>query len=259
LYPNSININDYGILIIKNYNHKNKTGKLYQYKSNIQILILDNIENNNLIRECIVFKNKIKVLSYVDIINDNSNFYNRKINNVTLTFNLEGKLINKENLIKCKTITKENKELVQNLKILTFDIECYLNRNNKFIPYACGFTNGIINNLYYLTDYKNSEDMLLDCITNIIKMYNKFTIYVHNFSNFDYYFILKILNNNNNIKFDSFYKDNKLYSLKLSMKVNNKIHSIIFKDSYLLLSNSLRKLGKDFNVETVKGYFLIHL
>lgn len=54
---------------------------------------------------------------------------------------------------------------------------------------------------------------------------------------------------------DPFYKDNKLYSLTLTMKINNKVYSIIIKDSYLLLSSSLRDLGQDYNVDIVKGYF----
>jgi hypothetical protein len=167
----------------------------------------------------------------------------------------EGKLLNKESIIKCKFIKSEKRELVMDIKILAFDIECYLNNNNHFIPYACGFSNGINTNLYYLTDYKDSNDMLQSCLIDILTNYNKYTIYVHNFSNFDYYFIINLLKNQFNIKSDPFYKDNKLYSLKLSLNINNKIHSIIIKDSYLLLPNSLRKLGKDYNVNIPKTYF----
>jgi hypothetical protein len=37
--------------------------------------------------------------------------------------------------------------------------------------------------------------------------------------------------------------------------INNKIHFIIIKDSYLLLKDNLRKLGKDYKVNILKGYF----
>jgi DNA polymerase elongation subunit (family B) len=167
----------------------------------------------------------------------------------------EGKLLNKESIIKCKFIKSEKRELVMDIKILAFDIECYLNNNNNFIPYACGFSNGINTNLYYLIDYKDSNDMLESCLMNMLFNYNKYIVYVHNFSNFDYYFIINFLKNKLIIKSDSFYKDNKLYSLKLSTMINNKIHFIIIKDSYLLLKDNLRKLGKDYNVNILKGYF----
>jgi hypothetical protein len=52
--------------------------------------------------------------------------------------------------------------------------------------------------------------------------YNKYTVYVHNFSNFDFYLILQIFNNNLYLKSDSFYKDNKLYSLKFRSNKNKK-------------------------------------
>jgi hypothetical protein len=89
----------------------------------------------------------------------------------------------------------------------------------------------------------------------MLKSYSNYTIYVHNFSNFDYYFIINLLKNQTNIQYDPFYKDNKLYSLKLSTSINNKLYFITIKDSYLLLPSSLRKLGKDYNVDVPKGYF----
>jgi len=146
-------------------------------------------------------------------------------------------------------------DLIHDTKIVTFDIECYLNNHNQFIAYACGFTNGKETQLYYLTEYDNSNTMLYTCLMEILKKYNHYTVYVHNFSNFDYYFILTMLKNQDLIKMDSFYKDNKLYSLKLIVIINNKIHQIIIKDSYLLLSSSLRKLGQDYKVNILKGYF----
>lgn len=258
LYPNSMNLNDYGILIITNYEYNDNIYYLYQYKVNIQILIKDIISKDNIInRECIILKNKLKILSYIDIINKNSNIFIRKIGNNILTFNNNGKLLNKESLIKFKYISKEKIDLIHDTKIITFDIECYLNNNNKFIPYACGYSDGINTKLYYLSDYKNEKDMLYNCIIDILNNYNKYTVYVHNFSNFDYYLILDMLVIKDNINYLPFYKDNKLYSLKLTVynKINNKANSIIIKDSYLLLKNNLRKLGKDYKVNVLKGYF----
>jgi hypothetical protein len=55
-----------------------------------------------------------------------------------------------------------------------------------------------------------------------------------------------------NINYKPFYKDNKLYSFELNIKINNKYYKIIIKDSYLLLNNSLIKLGNDYKVNVIK-------
>lgn len=67
LYPNSINLEDYGILITQHYLYKDKVYNLYQYNSGIQILVKDSIENDILNRECIILKNKVKIFTYCDI------------------------------------------------------------------------------------------------------------------------------------------------------------------------------------------------
>lgn len=166
-------------------------------------------------------------------------------------------LLNKESNIICKTMTKNKKDLIHDTNIVTFDIECYLGGShmNPFIAYACGFTGNKQIKLYYITDYKNNDDMLYHCIYDLLKIYNNYTVYVHNFSHFDYYFILKMLKDQQTIKYNPFYKDNKLYSLTLTLIINNKLYKIIIKDSYLLLSNSLRDLGFNYKVDVVKGYF----
>ena len=45
--------------------------------------------------------------------------------------------------------------------------------------------------------------------------YDKYIAYVHNLNNFDSIFIIKFLINSNKIKFEPFYKNNKLYYLNL--------------------------------------------
>jgi DNA polymerase type B, organellar and viral len=258
LYPNSIHLNDYGILITSYYKYNNKIGSLYQYRSQIQILVIDNKKEGSstiIHRECYVFKHKNMVLSYIDIINSHLDFYTRMIGYNYLYYSKDGILLNKETIINCKFLTKNKMDLIHDTKIITFDIECYLNNQNKNIAYACGYTDGKHTSLYYLTEYKNTHDMLYTCFYDMITKYNNYTIYVHNFSNFDYYLILDMLRTSPGFKMDPFYKDNKLYSLTLRSKINNKVYSIIIKDSYLLLDSSLRQLGQDYNVDVVKGYF----
>jgi hypothetical protein len=97
--------------------------------------------------------------------------------------------------------------------------------------------------------------MLLMCLIDMLTKFKNYIIYVHNFGNFDFYFINKLFKENKDIKCKPFFKDNNLYSLKITINIKNKNHSITFKDSYLLLDHSLRKLGNDFKVDVLKEYF----
>lgn len=90
LYPNSINLDDYGILITSHYVYLGKIYSLYQYNSGIQILVKDNIENDILNRDCIVLKNKIKIITYSDIYKKYSIIFSRILGNNKLTFDLKG-------------------------------------------------------------------------------------------------------------------------------------------------------------------------
>lgn len=74
-------------------------------------------------------------------------------------------------------------------------------------------------------------------------------------------FILKVILEHNDInpdtryKLDIIFRDNRILSIKISQKLNGLTRILTIKDSYPLLNSSLEKLGKDFNVETLKGIF----
>jgi hypothetical protein len=79
-------------------------------------------------------------------------------------------------------------------------------------------------------------------------------IYAHNFSGFDGIFLLRHLFNYGRVEPLLF--NGKLISVKLIVTCKNKSKkTIIFKDSYLLLPLSLRKLCFAFKVESIKSYF----
>jgi len=81
------------------------------------------------------------------------------------------------------------------------------------------------------------------------RKYKNYKIYLHNFSKFYGYFLVKYLAK---IGFcDPIIHKGRIISLNFNY--NN--YNITFKDSYLLLPSSLRKLGKSFNVESLKGIF----
>jgi len=105
--------------------------------------------------------------------------------------------------------------------------------------------------LYYLTDYENSEKMLLASLNDLIRK-NPGTVYVHNLSRFDSIFLTKILYDNFKVK--PIYKDSKILSLTVEI-IDGQKFKMVLKDSLLLLNSSLRSLGKDYNVQNLKGVF----
>ena len=79
--------------------------------------------------------------------------------------------------------------------------------------------------------------------------YKNYKIYFHNFSRFDGNFLVKYLSSIG--KCTPIIHNGKIISLRFT----NQNYTVTFKDSYLLLPASLRKLGKAFNVETHKSIF----
>jgi DNA polymerase type B, organellar and viral len=146
-------------------------------------------------------------------------------------------------------ISKPNMNL--NTNIVTFDIETYV-KDGKFIPFACGWYDGDFIRTYYLTDYKSSYEMLLLALTEMLDFNPNAKVYIHNFSNFDYMFIIKVLFENFNVK--PYFKDNKVINLIYSHKSDDKTKIYIY-DSYLILPSSLRTLAIKYKVSNQKGFF----
>ena len=203
----------------------------------------------------LLLKNEL-ILEYSDT-KINENIFIRKINNNKYTFEI-GKLILKENVKKSKFIKpllKSNKNI---FNFLTLDIETYLDENNYQIPYCICIYDGKLDNIFkfYLDEFNSSEEMLITAIKSIsIRKYNGYNVYAHNFSNFDGIFLLKILNKIGII--NPIIKDGKIISVNFNYKSgkSNQFYSLKFCDSILLLQNSLKKLGKSFNVDTLKSNF----
>ena len=129
------------------------------------------------------------------------------------------------------------------------DIETYI-KNNIHIAYAMTFFDGENTNSYYITDYKDSQNMIINCIKELmIRKYDNWKVYIHNLSNFDANFLLKILVNLGEVT--PIIHDNKIISI--TFKMNGYV--VIFKDSQQMLIGSLRNLGKSFNVEVQKSIF----
>jgi len=191
--------------------------------------------------------NNITILTFKDIPDiNNNNSFTRIINNQKYYFK-NGELILKtlKRFTNVLTSLKLDKKL--NNKFLTLDIKTQT-INNIMIPYCICIFDGKISKSFYLTDYKNSQEMLIFAINFLLKRkYNGYKVYVHNLSNFDGIFLMNIFSSIDNIKILPTLKDGKMINIKLSYD-NINAYQISFRDSYLMLPSSLKSLAKQFNV-----------
>jgi len=98
--------------------------------------------------------------------------------------------------------------------------------------------------------HSSSEAMLIQALRDLmIKKYDNYRIYIHNLANFDAIFLLKILVKLGLCK--PIIHNDRIISIQL----NFGDHVIFFRDSQQLLIGSLSKLGKSFNVDTLKSIF----
>jgi DNA polymerase type B, organellar and viral len=136
------------------------------------------------------------------------------------------------------------------------------NINGNLEPYCICIFDGKNSYSFYITDFTSSEEMVKSALKFLMKRkYNRSIVYLHNFSYFDGIFLfgslLKIIDNpTTNIK--PLMRNGRIINLKViyltEKKGNKKIkYYINFRDSYLLLTASLSKLGKTFNKNKKNG------
>lgn len=94
--------------------------------------------------------------------------------------------------------------------------------------------------------------MLLQALIDLLDFNPDAKVYIHNFANFDYMFLIDVLFKN--FKVQPFFKDNKVIKLTYHHKDNDKTKITLF-DSYLILPSSLRTLAIKYKVSDQKGYF----
>ena len=174
---------------------------------------------------------------------------------IYLLYDNNFKLKNMEFEPKITYLAKAPKEFKQNAKIITFDIETYRDDNEVFIPYACGFYDGKNKKLYYLTDYKSPNDMISQCIEDMLQpKYHNYTVYAHNLAKFDISFIFRILVKKYNVS-TLIPRGKTLIYFTVSRNIDKKKITLKFSDSCCLLPSSLAELGNSFKVETIKDFF----
>jgi len=214
-----------------------------------QIVMISKFEEYN---EVEYFKNGKSLLKFRDEIISNNKF-NRIIDSKKYYFeNNQQVLFTKD--IKSKFISKisKSKNLVN--KFLTLDIETYI-KDNILIPYCISIFDGKIKTNFYVSDYKNVEDMILSSLKSIMnRKYNGYNVYIHNMAKFDIIFLFKYLAKLGDL--NPVIHNDRIISIDLNYGENNE-YQIKFRDSYLLLLNSLDKLCKSFKVEIGKSIFPI--
>nr|YP_009487185.1 hypothetical protein [Russula compacta]AWB36087.1 hypothetical protein [Russula compacta] len=241
--PITTNIFDYGT-VLTNTNIENGIKYILQNKK-AEIIVIDKYDNYYNIEW---FKNRVSLIKYRDNFISENKFVRIIKNNKFYFENNKEVLFLKE--INTKFINKiaVSKNLTN--KFLTIDIETYI-KNNILVPFCVSIYDGTKKSSFFILDYKNVEDMLISALKSIlIRKYNGYKIYLHNLSKFDIIFLFKYLIKLGTVK--PIIHNNRIISINLNYGEN---YHVQFKDSYLILLDSLLKLAKSFKVETQKSFF----
>lgn len=110
--------------------------------------------------------------------------FKREIKEQTYEF-LNGKLKTKSKNYKTQFIKPMLGEIYLNDKIITMDLETRV-KQGKMEVYHVSLFDGKTITSFYLSDYKNSEELLnFSLLSLLTRKNNGYKIYLHNFSNFD--------------------------------------------------------------------------
>jgi len=245
---NTGSVNEYGKILSSN------NDQYTIFVNSKTIIILDmSIINNQQVNSIKYIKNGQLLFNWTDtIINKNSII--REIGK-SIYYYENKELILVKVIKKSKPIEKINVNKSLDSRIITMDLETIL-IDNVHVPYLLSWFDGNTTNSYFIEslDPVTIEfeilRMIKDAIEDIcIRKYKNYKVYFHNFSKFDGYFLVKYLSKIGNC--DPIIHKGRI----ISVKFNYNEYNIVFKDSYLLLPSSLRKLGNSFKIESPKGIF----
>ncbi len=132
------------------------------------------------------------LFEFTDIFGINHKSFTRILKNQEYKF-IDGTLVLKKLVRKTDYITKIKLNKNINNKFLTLDLETRT-INGKMVPYCVSIFNGFKAHSFYLSDYSNSEEMLITAISSLFRRsYNKHKIYIHNLSHFDGIFLFRFI------------------------------------------------------------------
>lgn len=247
--PSTMDYRSWGIVV------ESKPIIVYKPKSKIEyhIHILEDKQ------EVSLFSNGRYIMSFTNILldlHDLSTFYRSIQENAQSYLFIKGSL-------SLKTVIREHTHLSslspvkQSIfKVITMDIETR-EENDQLIPYCISLYDGKSSYSFYLSDYGSVSDMLESAIRSIMRRkYNGYRVYLHNFSRFDGVFLLKVLALLSD-DVTPIIREDRIIELRLKYGLDKKgkyQYQLIFRDSYLLLSHSLKDLTNTFQVDR-KGIF----
>nr|CAA45364.2 putative DNA-polymerase, B-type [Morchella conica] len=264
LTPLTRYLTEYGRIILegKLYDAYKDKGVLYQFNENITLLVHNHVDKKDdvEVRSVTVFNSGVYSFDYKDTFGSTS-IFTRELSGVKsyICSNTKKVLYYNKPLYPLYIIPR-NANIKQDKNISTFDIETYTTPSG-------------ISNHTLVDDITASQVNIKLIISqtikrlwyNVINSFKRFIInlpgyiYVHNLTKFDAYFILKIIYDNFVVK--PLYKDRTILQLDMTLKTFEtntkkcKNKRMVLKDSYLLLPESLKRLGTNFNTNIQKGYF----
>lgn len=236
--PSSLNLDEWG-QISWSSDKKEAFISKSQSKCDYSVKILDNIRFVKLLLDTRL------ILEFKDEATEGNNLgtFIRTIQNNTYYYK-DFKVILMKRFIKTTNIsTIKRRTPYLNTRFLTMDIETK-KYNDILKATTISVYDGDSIKSSFITDFDNAEEMIKITILSLMsRKYNGYRVYLHNFSGFDSVFILKILIQlSQDVKV--IMKDNKLISIRFKYGK----YVIYFRDSYLLLSQSLEKLGQNIGV-----------
>lgn len=201
-----------------------------------------------------------------------------EIDNLNNRLNVIRKVLNYDDMNERNLkLQKNNPDIldfqIPRLKAITLDCETYLEsiidsdgkdaKEHKML--AICFYDGLSSYKFYRSYYNSDKEMLNACFDKLfVSFYHDYNIYIHNGSKFDLVLLINYLLNREDTTIPNvIYKNGNFLQLTVEKKVvknyNGKVKTMDlrfkFKDSYLLLQNSLAKLGESFNVDVRKDIF----
>jgi hypothetical protein len=178
-----------------------------------------------------------------------TDIFMREIRKSTIYF-MDGEVVLRKQILPAKPFRKLQIDNKINNNFYTMDIET-ITKDNKLTPYLICAYNGKDSVISYSLDQKVLFNTFFDQLLANVK--STATVYAHNLSSFDGIFLLKHLLSYG--KVEPLLFNGKLISIKIKILSEGNSKTILFKDSYLLLPLSLRKLCTAFNIPIPKGYF----
>jgi len=250
--PNTADFKLWGHIILTKQDKKTGITIHHIRKNKSKLIFVVNIISSKEHEVIIKLKNKI-ILRFNDIITNKTCFKRNIITKNQSYIYKYGKII-------LKTVNKKTHFLTNialnkhfNSNMIVMDIETR-DIGNKKMAYCICFYDGNKEYIFYLDNYNSFDLMLEDALSYLLKAkYNKYRVYFHNLSYFDSVYIIRILakiKKSNHYKLIPQLKDGKIINLRVNYGPGkSKLYNLYFRDSYLLMPESLDKLAKAMKVE----------